>query len=194
MVPNIIHNKLPPVDYDRIAFIAEHYEELKQMYFTIMEHLKIPDGEGNGEGSLWEDVESISFIPLYITFTDVPQEIINNITYVDMISGKHLPLFKVENTTYALPIPFEEINEDMRISIYSSTAIYSLSDGTIAMFLPDMLSIPFTNATSGGITIHNHATVSITYNRLSLLDLTDKEEEFTFNRIKPKEDKQVLGG
>lgn len=200
MIPNIIHNKLPPVDYDRIAFIAEHYEELKQMYFTIMEHLKIPDGESNGEGSLWEDAESISFIPLYITFTDVPQEIINNITYTDMNHGKHLPLFKVENTTYALPIPFEEINTfvningDMDISIHSSTAIYSLSDGAIAMFPPDDLSIPFANKTSLGITIHNHATVSITYNRLSLLNLADKEEEFTFNRIKPKEDKQVLGG
>lgn len=198
MVPNIIHNKLPPVDYDRIAFIAEHYEEMKQMYFTIMEHLKIPDGEGTGEGSLWEDTESISFIPLYITFTDVPQEVIDNITYVDMNHGKHLPLFKVENTTYALPIPFEELNKelnsDMSISIHSSAAIYSLSDGTITMFLPDSLSIPFINKSSVGITTHNHATVSITYNRLSLLDLTDKEEEFTFNRIRPKEDKQVLGG
>ena len=198
MLPNIIRNKLPPVDYDRIAFIAEHYEEMKQMYFTIMEHLKIPDGEGNGEGSLWEDVESISFIPLYITFTDVPQEVIDNITYCDMANGKHLPLFKVENTTYALPIPFEELNKelnsDMSISIHSSAAIYSLSDGTITMFLPDSLSIPFINKSSVGITTHNHATVSITYNRLSLLDLTDKEEEFTFNRIKPKEDKQVLGG
>ena len=29
MIPNIIRNKLPPVDYDRIAFIAEHYEEMK---------------------------------------------------------------------------------------------------------------------------------------------------------------------
>lgn len=56
MIPNIIHNKLPPVDYDRIAFIAEHYEELKQMYFTIMEHLKIPDGEGNSDGST-HDIE-----------------------------------------------------------------------------------------------------------------------------------------
>lgn len=194
MIPNIIHNKLPPVDYDRIAFIAEHYEEMKQMYFTIMEHLKIPDGEGTGEGSLWEDTESISFIPLYITFTNIPQEVIDNITYIDMASGKHLPLFKVENNTYALPIPFEEIDSNIDISICAPATAYSLSDGVIAMFPPDILAIPFTNATAGGITMHNHATVSCEYNLLSLLDLTDKEEEFTFNRIKPKEDKQVLGG
>ena len=194
MIPNIIHNKLPPVDYDRIAFIAEHYEEMKQMYFTIMEHLKIPDGEGNGEGSLWEDVESISFIPLYITFTNIPQEVIDNITYCDMTNGKHLPLFKVENNTYAIPIPFEEIDSHMNIYIHSATTVYSLSDGVTVMFPPDSLFIPFTNETSGGITIHNHATVSGADNHLSLFDLTDKEEAFTFNRIKPKEDKQVLGG
>lgn len=194
MIPNIIHNKLPPVDYDRIAFIAEHYEEMKQMYFTIMEHLKIPDGEGIGDSSLWEDTESISFIPLYITFTNIPQEVINNITYCDMADGKHLPLFKVENNTYAIPIPFEEIDSNMDITLYVATTLYSLSANTTVMYPPCSLSIPFTETVLNVMTKHNHATVSGANNHLSLFDLTNKEEEFTFNRIKPKEDKQVLGG
>lgn len=54
MRPNILHNKFHPTDYDRLAFIQDHFEELKEMYFTIMEHLKVPvivtGGEGEGGG------------------------------------------------------------------------------------------------------------------------------------------------
>lgn len=197
MIPNIIHNKLPPVDYDRIAFAVEHYEELKQMYFTIMEHLKIPDGEGGGGSSLWEEVSPITFVPLYVTFQNTPQEVIANTTYTygwSSNSTKHMPLFKVEDNIYAIPIPFEELNDHNSIYLCYEGTPYKLSDGHIALFEPGNLYIQFVTSSSGDIEKHNHAIVSGSENYLDLIDLTDKPEEFTFNRIRPIEDRQVLGG
>lgn len=200
MIPNIIHNKLPPIDYDRIAFAVEHYEDLKQMYFTIMEHLKIPDGEGGGS-SLWEEVSPITFVPLYVTFRDIPQEVIDNTTYIyndhyDYSSDihKHMPLFKVDGNTYAIPIPFEELNESTQIILSYAGTPYVLSDGHIALFKPGNLYIDFVDEFSGGVEKHNHAIVSGLESHLRLIELTDKPEEFTFNRIRPIEDRQVLGG
>ena len=196
MIPNIIRNKLPPVDYDRIAFIAEHYEEMKQMYFTIMEHLKIPDGEGGGGSSLWEEVSPITFVPLYVTFQDTPQEVIDNTTYTygDYYYCKHMPLFKVEGNTYAIPIPFEELTDDNRVYLCHAGTPYLLGDGHVALFEPGYLEIHFVESFSGELTKHNHAIISGLNNQLSVYDLTDKPDEFTFNRIKPIEDRQVLGG
>lgn len=196
MIPNIIHNKLPPVDYDRIAFAVEHYEDLKQMYFTIMEHLKIPDGEGGGGSSLWEEVSPITFVPLYVTFQDTPQEVIDNTTYTygQGVNAKHMPLFKVEGNTYAIPIPFEELDAFTQIVLCYVGTPYTLSDGHIALFRPNNLYIDFVDEFSGNIEKHNHAIVSGLENHLNLVDLTDKPEEFTFNRIRPIEDRQVLGG
>ena len=195
MIPNIIRNKLPPVDYDRIAFIVEHYEDLKQMYFTIMEHLKIPDGEGGGS-SLWEEVSPITFVPLYVTFQDTPQEVIDNTTYTygDYYYCKHMPLFKVENNTYAISIPFEELTDTNRIYLCHAGTPYKLSDNHIALFEPGYFNIPFVESISGDLTKHNHAIISGSENYLNLIELTDKPEEFTFSRIKPIEDRQVLGG
>ena len=195
MIPNIIHNKLPPVDYDRIAFAVEHYEDLKQMYFTIMEHLKIPDGEGGGS-TLWEEVSPITFVPLYVTFQDTPQEVIDNTTYTygQGVNAKHMPLFKVEGNTYAIPIPFEELDAFTQIVLCYVGTPYTLSDGHIALFRPNNLYIDFVDEFSGSIEKHNHAIVSGLENHLNLVDLTDKPEEFTFNMIRPIEDRQVLGG
>jgi hypothetical protein len=148
MIPNIIHNKLPPVDYDRIAFAVEHYEDLKQMYFTIMEHLKIPDG-GMGS-SLWEEVSPITFVPLYVTFQDTPQEVIDNTTYIygDSYYDKNMPLFKVEDNTYAIPIPFEELTDSNQLYLYYAGTPYLLSDGHIALFEPGYINIPFVESLS----------------------------------------------
>ena len=184
-----------PTAYDRIAFIAEHYEDLKQMYFTIMEHLKIPDGEGGGS-SLWEEVSPITFVPLYVTFQDTPQEVIDNTTYCygDYYYCKHMPLFKVEGNIYAIPIPFEELTDNNQVYLCFAGTPYKLGDGHIALFEPGYINIHFVESVSGNIDKHNHAIVSGSENQLSLIDITDKPEEFTFNRIRPIEDRQVLGG
>lgn len=196
MLPNIIRNKLPPVDYDRIAFIAEHYEEMKQMYFTIMEHLKIPDGGVSGGSSLWEEVSPITFVPLYVTFQNTPQEVIDNTTYTygEYSYNKHMPLFKVEGNIYAIPIPFEELTDNNQVYLCYAGTPYKLSDGHIALFEPGYIDIPFVKSDLGNIKKHNHVIVSGLNNHLSVHDLQDKPEDFTFNRIRPIEDKQVLGG
>ena len=191
-------NPHDPRAYDRVAFFNDHYLEVVEMFQTIMEYLRVPNGEGGGS-SLWEEVSPITFVPLYVTFQDTPQEVIDNTTYVysDYYSesyGKHMPLFKVDGNTYAIPIPFEELNESTQIIFSYAGTPYILSDGHIALFKPGHLYINFVDEFSGNIEKHNHAIVSGSENHLNLVDLTDKPEEFTFNMIRPIEDRQVLGG
>ena len=107
---------------------------------------------------------------------------------------KHMPLFKVEGNIYAIPIPFEELTDNNQVYLCFAGTPYKLGDGHIALFEPGYINIHFVESVSGNIDKHNHAIVSGSENQLSLIDLTDKPEEFTFNRIRPIEDRQVLGG
>lgn len=189
-------NPHDPRAYDRVSFFNDHYLEVVQMFQTIMEYLRVPNGEGGGS-SLWEEVEPITFVPLYVTFQDTPQEVINNTTYAygwSIQYYKHMPLFKVEGNTYAIPLPFEELNDQNTISLNNAGTPYLLGDGHVALFEPGDITIPFIESASGNITRHNHAIISGLNNYLNLDDLQDKPEEFTFNRIRPIEDRQVLGG
>lgn len=187
-------NPHDPRAYDRVAFFNDHYLEVVQMFQTIMEYLRVPNGEGGS--SLWEEVSPITFVPLYVTFQDTPQEVIDNTTYTygQGINAKHMPLFKVEGNIYAIPIPFEELDSFTEIVLCYVGTPYALSDGHIALFRPGNLYINFVEEFSGSIEKHNHAIVSGLENYLNLIDLTDKPDEFTFNRIRPIEDRQVLGG
>ena len=187
-------NPHDPRAYDRVAFFNDHYLEVVQMFQTIMEHLRVPsDGGGS---SLWEEVSPITFVPLYVTFQDTPQEVIDNTTYVYGSYGyfKHMPLFKVEDNTYAIPIPFEELTDNNQVFLYYSGTPYVLGDGHIALFEPGYLPLPFVESFSGNLDKHNHVIISGLENYLNVYDLTDKPDEFTFNMIKPVEDRQVLGG
>ena len=188
-------NPHDPRAYDRVAFFNDHYLEVVEMFQTIMEYLRVPNGEGGGS-SLWEEVSPITFVPLYVTFQDTPQEVIDNTTYIygEGANAKHMPLFKVEGNIYAIPIPFEELNEYTQIILCYAGTPYVLSDGHIALFKPGNLYIDFVDEISGNLEKHNHAIVSGLENQLNLIELTDKPDEFTFNRIKPIEDRQVLGG
>lgn len=188
-------NPHDPRAYDRVAFFNDHYLEVVKMFQTIMEYLRVPNGESSS--SLWEEISPITFVPLYVTFQDTPQEVIANTTYIygDTYTGfKHMPLFKVEDNTYAIPIPFEELTDNNQIYLGYAGTPYSLLDNHIALFEPGYLNIPFVESFSGNLDKHNHVIVSGLNNYLSVYDLTDKPDEFTFNRIKPIEDKQVLGG
>lgn len=188
-------NPHDPRAYDRVAFFNDHYLEVVQMFQTIMEYLRVPNGEVGGS-SLWEEVSPITFVPLYVTFQDTPQEVIDNTTwyYGQGVNAKHMPLFKVEGNIYAIPIPFEELDSFTEIVLCYVGTPYTLSDGHIALFKPNNLYINFVNEFSGSIEKHNHAIVSGLENHLNLIDLTDKPDEFTFNSIRPIEERQVLGG
>lgn len=188
-------NPHDPRAYDRVAFFNDHYLEVVEMFQTIMEYLRVPNGEGGG--SLWEEVSPITFVPLYVTFQDTPQEVIDNTTYAygwSIQYYKHMPLFKVEDNTYAIPLPFEELTDQNSVCLFNEGTPYVLGDGHIALFEPGDITIPFIESASGNITRHNHAIISGLNNHLSVYDLQDKPEEFTFNRIRPIEDRQVLGG
>ena len=137
-------NPHDPRAYDRVAFFNDHYLEVVEMFQTIMEYLRVPNGEGGGS-SLWEEVSPITFVPLYVTFQNTPQEVIDNTTYTygDYYYCKHMPLFKVEGNTYAIPIPFEELTDNNRVYLCHAGTPYKLSDGHIALFEPGYINIHF---------------------------------------------------
>ena len=95
--------------YDRIAFLADHFPQLVEMYQTIMEHLKIPGGEVSGGDCKWVDGIPDTFIPMYIKFTkESPVAITPEIAKGMDLDGA--PLYYVGEDTdyisYAAPIPF----------------------------------------------------------------------------------------
>lgn len=56
--------------YDKLAFIADHYQDMVKMYDTIMAHLKLPNNEGGGGGCNYLK-HTYSGIPLIIKLGDV---------------------------------------------------------------------------------------------------------------------------
>lgn len=62
--------ELPPKSaYDKLAFIEAHYDEICEMYQTIMEHLKLPQVENNsGSGVEYVTHEyKANYIDIYLT-------------------------------------------------------------------------------------------------------------------------------
>lgn len=71
--------ELPPKSaYDKLAFIEAHYDEICEMYQTIMEHLKLPQvennsGSGNGSGVEYITHEyQAKYIDIYISTNQLP--------------------------------------------------------------------------------------------------------------------------
>ena len=111
MILNKPGRSIPQID--RLNFLADHYEELKLMYETIMEHLKVPvgnielpDNSVTGE-SLWEADKTRTFIPYFVTFNDLPKSVCDlaYATFDEYGKGHEIPLYWVSDTTYAIPIP-----------------------------------------------------------------------------------------
>ncbi len=94
--------------YDRIAFLADHFPQLVEMYECIMEHLKIPGGEVSGGDCKWVDEKSDTFIPIYIKFSKGSTIITPEIARGMDIDGAPLYYVTEDNnhTVFAAPIPF----------------------------------------------------------------------------------------
>ncbi len=116
MRPNILHNKLHPTDYDRIAFIEDHYEELKEMYITIMEHLKVPSGSGNGINTITNTITTTWYIRIDVSnfinsFSDNEKEIFRqNCKLLVKAGGQYSSSYPVvlgiyENNYLCFPVP-----------------------------------------------------------------------------------------
>lgn len=56
--------------YDKLAFIADHYQDMVKMYDTIMAHLKLPNNEGGGGGCNYLK-HTYSGLPVVIKLGDV---------------------------------------------------------------------------------------------------------------------------
>lgn len=116
MRPNIIHNKLHPTDYDRIAFIEDHYEELKEMYMTIMEHLKVPYGSGGGINTIINTITTTWYIRIDVSnfingILDTEKEIFRqNCKLLVKAGGQYSNSYPVvlgiyENNYLCFPVP-----------------------------------------------------------------------------------------
>lgn len=117
MKPNIIHNKLHPTDYDRIAFIEDHYEELKEMYITIMEHLKVPmSSEGSGVNIITNTITTTWYVRIDVSYftnslTDTEKEIFRqNCKLLVQAGGRYSANYPVvlgvyEDNYLCFPVP-----------------------------------------------------------------------------------------
>lgn len=123
MKPNIIHNKLHPTDYDRIAFIEDHYEELKEMYMTIMEHLKVPaNSGGNGVNIITNTITTTWYVRIDVSYfinslTDTEKEIFRqNCKLLVKAGGQYASSYPVvlgiyEDNYLCFPVPESKYND-----------------------------------------------------------------------------------
>lgn len=113
MILNKPGRRIPEID--KLNFVADHFDELREMYHVIMEHLKVCTGSIESEPviqpvvegeSLWEDDKTRTFIPYFVTFNDLPKSVCD-LAYATFNAGGHeIPLYWVSDTTYAIPIPY----------------------------------------------------------------------------------------
>ena len=130
--------------YDRIAFLADHFPQLVEMYECIMEHLKIPGGEVSGGDCKWVDEKSDTFIPIYIEFiknnpVTVTPEIARG---MDIVGATLYYVTEDEQSAvYAVPIPFiAKANDDPYIFLPEVMHLnyngFIADDGSSKTFIP----------------------------------------------------------
>ena len=187
MIPNDF-SRLPPHVIDRLSFVADHYPDLVEMYTTIMEHLKVPGGEG-GE-SLWEEDRSMTFIPYYIDLVDnqgnpYNEEVCRTFYWKASYDGDPSPLHKVSGSRFAIPLCYD---------VY--TNFYDLYLYHPPMYLPNddsnrdsaYIDLPLDDSSYKG----NVFLIQVDdYAQFSLLNVTEDKTPFTFNSIKPKNNKGI---
>lgn len=156
MRPNILHNKLHPTDYDRIAFIEDHYEELKEMYITIMEHLKIPSGSGNGINIITNTITTTWYVRIDVSnfinsSTDTEKEIFRqNCKLLVNAGGQYSYSYPVvlgiyEDNYLCFPIPESKYGEQ---DSYQLKVIFRPNINDITICRTDWRSIDYSMSSS----------------------------------------------
>ena len=189
MIPNDF-SRLPPHVIDKLSFVADHYPDLVEMYTTIMEHLKVPGGEG-GE-SLWEEDRSISFIPYYIDLVDSQgnaynEEVCRTFYWrVDSYSDAPSPLYKVSGSRFAIPLCYDVNYTNVNDLFLYHPPMYLPNDNSNSYYA--FINLPLNDSSYKG----NVFLVQVNdYAQFSLLNVTEDKTPFTFNSIKPKDNKGI---
>lgn len=157
MRPNIIHNKLHPTDYDRIAFIEDHYEELKEMYMTIMEHLKVPASSGSGINTITNTITTTWYIRIDVfnfinSFSDTEKEIFRqNCKLLVKAGGRYSSSYPVvlgiyEGNYLCFPVPESIYGEE---DSYQFMVIFRPNINNITICRTDWKSIDYSIDNSG---------------------------------------------
>lgn len=177
-------------DQDDILFINEHWGEIKEAYFQVLEALKAPTIEQPStptpEGGCECTWVKKTFIPTYFYITrdnsvaDIQEEDIqnffNNISvacsfadYKDRFS--HLVKLDVEGDVYALPVP-HVTGSNSRI-LYAYSFIGSTSDSSY----PERTNPPFYNA----MDLNIYANTGVMYgNKISLTLYKDLDKGYLY--------------
>ena len=190
MIPNDF-SRLPPHVIDRLSFVADHYPDLVEMYTTIMEHLKVPGGEG-GE-SLWEEDRSMTFIPYYIDLVDnqgnaYNEEVCRTFYWrTDSSDEDYYSLYKVSGSRFAVPLCYGARSDIYylnlhRPAMYHPTTNWNWEHRYIELPLHD-------SSYKGNVFLVQVDDDDEGY--LSLLNVTEDKTPFTFNSIKPKNNKGI---
>ena len=163
-------------DQDDILFINEHWDEIKEAYFQVLEALKAPEG---GCKCTWIKK---TFIPTYFyisrdsSVADVSEEELQNF-FNNLVASynynddreRFSPLVKlnVDGDVYALPIP--HVTGSNELSLYAYSFIGSTSDSKT--------NPPFYNETPLNI----YANTGVMYgNKISLTLHKDLDEGYLF--------------
>lgn len=178
-------------DQDDILFINDHWGEIKEAYFQVLEALKAPTieqpetpaPEGTGCDCTWVNK---TFIPTYFYITrdssvaDTPEEEIqeffkNMVVAYEYAYGRERfsPLVKldVDGDVYALPIPHVTGSNNLIVYTYSFTGIVDNSG------YPDKYTPPFYNE----MELKIYASSGVMHgNKISLTLHKDMDKEYLY--------------
>ena len=166
-------------DHDDILFINDHWGEIKEAYFQVVEALKAP----SGCDCTWINK---TFIPTYFyisrdsSVADVPEEDIQEffknivVSYnYDEYRDRFSPLVKlnVDGDVYALPIP--HVTGSDECTIYSYSFIGTVEDG----YIRERTTPPFYNA----LPLYIYANTGVLYgNKISLTLCKDEYKGYLY--------------
>ena len=174
-------------DQDDILFINEHWGEIKEAYFQVLEALKAPTIEAPApEGGCECTWVKKTFIPTYFyisrdsSVADVSEEVIqdffNNLVVAynyDYGRERFSPLVKlsIDGDVYALPIPHVTGSNNLTLYAYSFIGIVDDSDD------PERTTPPFYNE----YPLNIYASTGVMYgNKISLTLYKDSSKGYLY--------------
>lgn len=174
---------------------------------------RITGGGGGGGDSLWETATVKSFVPYYVTFNDIPKSVAD-LCFVRINGDVYLPLYWVSGTTYAIPIPYMSKPYNVNTTQDACTSFsnvhlhlpchFETLDGATYWFQPTYITLYVDIGPHSNSGNHFYITSSIeSYSdewqadqcrNLAQDYVTSDDTVFTFNSIKPSNNKQIFLG